>query len=60
MFTLVIKSYLKVKIKRLHRYKKIANLTQVLVNIMQGKKDIKKTSILIPYSIALDLCIFVI
>ena len=32
MFTFVVKHHLKVKIKRLHRYKK-ANLTQVLVEI---------------------------
>ena len=40
MFTFVVKQHLKVKTKRLHQYKK-ANLTQVLVEIMQGKKAIK-------------------
>ena len=40
MFTFVLKLYLKVKIKRLHRYKK-AKMIQVIVEIIQGKKATK-------------------
>mgnify|MGYP007000133459 CR=1 len=39
-FTFAVKLQLKVKIKRLHGIK-TADLTQVIVEIMQGKKAVK-------------------